>query len=48
MRRGSEDVKGMRGHKKEIYLKELKNYGSQNTEGSELESHRVGEGGNRK
>lgn len=44
---GSEDMKGMRGHKKVVYLKELKHHGGQGTEGSELESPRVREGDNR-
>lgn len=35
---GNEDMKGMRGHKKAIYLRELKNYGNQATEGSKLEN----------
>lgn len=34
---GNEDMKGMRGHKKAVYLRELKNYGNQTTEGRKLE-----------
>lgn len=45
---GSEDMKGMRGHKKVVYLQELKHHGSQGTEESELESLRVGKRDNRK
>lgn len=44
---GREDMERMRGHKK-VHLKELKTYGSPGTGGGELDSQRVGDGGNRK